>query len=466
MLASLLVLVILGLVSATAQGGTHPGAGGEVEARRALALRLFADERFANPVGDFATACASCHKTLEDPQGPRAHTDFLARSWMPWRAEDPRRDQARNSPTLLDVADEPSLHLDGEFLSLEALVRGTLAGRPLGWLAGEEAAAFQRLATVVRSDPAYREGFSTLGLDLAMVSDVELIERVTTVLSEHLRQLRSPRDSAWDRFATRNELPPEPAAGEAPEVYASRLLELVAERRASSKLTLGDGFDARALDGLELFFRTQAAEGPQAVESFQAVESSQAVKSSGTGSCVSCHSPPRFADGAFHDLGVSQAEYEALHGDGSFVRLELPAPSHRPVARLTMAPERRDPLRADLGRWNTIVSPRPEDLERAVAAFKTPPLRNLAFSSPYMHNGRYSTVEDAILAHVRAAAAMRSGTLRNGDPMLVDLELGPGDIAALAAFLATLGDRLYGAEPPALPRPTVRGDGIDRYPRY
>lgn len=45
--------------------------------------------------------------THQDPQGPRAHTDFLARSWFAWRSSDPRREHPRN--TYMHNGDYPTV---------------------------------------------------------------------------------------------------------------------------------------------------------------------------------------------------------------------------------------------------------------------------------------------------------------------------------------------------------------------
>ncbi|HYE78712.1 MAG TPA: cytochrome c peroxidase [bacterium] len=58
----------------------------------------------------------------------------------------------------------------------------------------------------------------------------------------------------------------------------------------------------------------------------------------------------------------------------------------------------------------------PVDLGRAAItgaevdryAFRTPPLRNVALTAPYMHNGAYATLEAAIRHHLDPAAALRS----------------------------------------------------------
>src|SRR5262245_38864927 len=172
-----------------------------------LGERLFGDDRFSTPRGDLPASCLTCHLHDQDPQGPRAHADFLARSWVPWRSSDPRRNELRNSPTLLDVGELDTLHFDGEFGSLEALVRGTLAGRPMGWLPGEEAEAFAHAASVIKRDADYgRQFLAAYGVDLQTLDADAVMQRVAAAVSAYVRTLRSTRTSAYDRFASLNGL--------------------------------------------------------------------------------------------------------------------------------------------------------------------------------------------------------------------------------------------------------------------
>jgi cytochrome c peroxidase len=75
----------------------------------------------------------------------------------------------------------------------------------------------------------------------------------------------------------------------------------------------------------------------------------------GKGNCIACHSGPLFSDEDFHNTGVSWD---------------------------------KEPL--DLGRYE--VTKRDADRGR----FKTPTLRNVALTAPYMHNGSLATLEDVV----------------------------------------------------------------------
>ena len=72
--------------------------------------------------------------------------------------------------------------------------------------------------------------------------------------------------------------------------------------------------------------------------------------------------------------------------------------------------------------------------------FATPSLRNVARTGPYMHDGRFTTLEE-VVAHY-STGVVRSATL---DPNLAKhpsngLQLSPADQRALVAFLKTLSD--------------------------
>ena len=67
--------------------------------------------------------------------------------------------------------------------------------------------------------------------------------------------------------------------------------------------------------------------------------------------------------------------------------------------------------------------------------FKTPTLRNIAVTAPYMHDGRFATLEEV----VRHYAAGGHG-VRNEDPNITGFPLTERKQAALIAFLETLTD--------------------------
>ena len=80
--------------------------------------------------------------------------------------------------------------------------------------------------------------------------------------------------------------------------------------------------------------------------------------------------------------------------------------------------------------------------------FKVPSLRNIALTAPYMHDGRFTTLEQVVDHY--DSGVRRSKTL---DPNLAKhpdsgLGLSPEDKAALVAFLKTLTDEEFVSQPP------------------
>src|SRR5215510_68939 len=188
-----------------------------------LGVRLFNDDRFCSPKGDLRNSCSSCHMTDQSPEGARAFTDFLTRSWVPWRAGDPRRDGLRNAPTIFDLSEAPRLHYDGEFSSLEEPARETLTGRSMGWLPGEETEAAEYFYAVVLADsgqgkePSYRRGFkSAYDADIMTIGAKGMLGLASKSLAAYMRTLRSGRNTPYDQFIRANGLPTGPEAKEKP----------------------------------------------------------------------------------------------------------------------------------------------------------------------------------------------------------------------------------------------------------
>ena len=133
----------------------------------------------------------------------------------------------------------------------------------------------------------------------------------------------------------------------------------------------------------------------------------------GKAACHSCHTPPFFSDafamedGAYHNVGVGTAD--------------------------------KDPASVDVGRQK--VSENPSEW----AAFKTPSLRNVTRSAPYLHDGSIAKLEDTV-------RYMAGGGRKNPglDPKMVDKNLSDDEIKKLVAFLGSL-ECSGSLEPPSSP---------------
>lgn len=123
--------------------------------------------------------------------------------------------------------------------------------------------------------------------------------------------------------------------------------------------------------------------------------------------CSACHAGPNFSDNAFHNLGVG-------------IDAEKPDVGRMEVTKML----------GDRG------------------AFKTPTLREIGRTAPYMHNGSHATLEDVVEFY-------NKGGVPNDqlDEEIFPLKLGPADSADLVAFLKEgLSSEAYPTvEAPALP---------------
>ncbi|AKF11462.1 cytochrome-c peroxidase [Sandaracinus amylolyticus] len=115
----------------------------------------------------------------------------------------------------------------------------------------------------------------------------------------------------------------------------------------------------------------------------------------GDGGCTRCHSGDLFTDQRFHDIAVPQ-----------------------------LGPE------LDLGRFEVT------GVEPDRFAFRTPPLRNVGITPPYMHNGAFETLEDAVRHHIDPVRSLRSYTGAHLSPTLrATLRNDPATLDAIEANL-------------------------------
>ena len=110
--------------------------------------------------------------------------------------------------------------------------------------------------------------------------------------------------------------------------------------------------------------------------------------------CWRCHSGPNFSDEQFHNTGVSWA---------------------------------KKPL--DQGRYEVTLK------EEDRGKFKTPTLRALTWTAPYMHDGSFASLEDVVEFYSRGGSANP-----NLDPSLVPLGLSKREMQSLVAFLKALSE--------------------------
>jgi cytochrome c peroxidase len=90
----------------------------------------------------------------------------------------------------------------------------------------------------------------------------------------------------------------------------------------------------------------------------------------------------------------------------------------------------------DKGRFN--ITKNPDDLGK----FKTPGLRNIAVTAPYMHNGMFKTLEE-VVDYYNDPAAFVPNRVTIDSTLMKPLGLSAMEKADLVAFLKTLTDKKF-----------------------
>ena len=401
-----------------------------------LGKRLFGDNRFTNPACNTPASCDSCHRPESARGGRRAYSDSQRYSLIPTHVGGSRKlSTLRNTPGLMDLGSHVRFNHDGRTGSLEETVLAEVTSVHYGWSPREREDALDEIHFVLLNDEGqdptlegtYVEQFRrAYTIDLNAMRRENVVGRMVKCLADYVRALRSPRTSAYDAFLAMNRLPSGPGEGESPQAYTDSLLVRVTRLEERRALKLHPDFSAQAYAGFKIFMRRSGE--------------------TGVGNCAACHTPPRFSDGGFHNTGVAQMEFDATQGSGAFLQLAVPESPEtiRPVEKFGPKIEKGQQVHADLGYWN-YVRPDPSAadgsfLTRALGAFKTPSLRNLVYSDPYMHNGLYRTLEDAVSQKVRASGFARSAALRSPAAPLLKMRMTTAEVAPVAAFLRALND--------------------------
>ncbi len=396
-----------------------------------LGARLFYDNRLGNPGANLATSCRTCHVPGEATGNERRWADKLPLSVMPANDRGSKLETLRNTPTLLDCATEKSYPSDGEFDSLPAYLAHKLSSEHMGWRPGEAEQAKKEIQALLVNDDgsdvlaegAYTTQFETVkNIDVATLSADDARNAVIASITDYLSTVTTNNASAYDAVMQQNRMQEGLAGeGDTPQAYSGRVFGRIANEESRVQMRFVADFDEEAYQGFKAFFR---------VEPTYSTNDTSGVEAN-IGNCVACHVPPQFSDGKFHNIGTTQFEYDAVHGEGAFMSYKPAAPSENTRARVDV----NDLGKADLGRWNI------DPIEESIGAFKTPKLRNPKGTDPYMHNGRYATVEEAIRMHLKAAELAQQGKLRNPDPELLKITgLTDKDVANMVKFFEALNE--------------------------
>ena len=145
----------------------------------------------------------------------------------------------------------------------------------------------------------------------------------------------------------------------------------------------------------------------------------------GKGNCALCHLGPGFSNGEFHDVGVP---FFTPDGVDSGRHAGIKALQASPYTLLSRWND--DPSRAN-GQQTQLLDPQ----HRNFGEFRTPTLRNLTQTAPYMHDGSKPTLRD-VIRHYSEIDPDRLHA--DGEAIVKPLGLTEGEIDDLAALLASL----------------------------
>lgn len=366
-----------------------------------LGQYLFFDRRFA---ANGAVACATCHQPSRAFADGRMIAKGIALG-------------TRNTPTVLGAAYDQWFFWDGRADSMWSQALQPFENpREMG---------SDRLAVAhaVADNPALRQAYERIFGPLPPLGD-------RARFPAHARPDPDPQSTlarAWAGMAPADRIAVDRVfsnLGKAIEAYERKLLggaspfdRYVAGLKAHDPVREGT-ISLAAKRGLRLFV--------------------------GAANCELCHSGPTFSDEQFHNIGLPLLPGEAPDpGRAAGIRLVRDGPFNG-IGRFS-----DDPAAAK-DRIAYLPSPSSQ-----LGAFKTPSLRNVALTAPYMHDGRFATLKQVLAFYAEGKAASRGRLIgtREATENLVP-HLTASQQAELIAFLKTLSSAPVGyalSQAPATP---------------
>lgn len=140
------------------------------------------------------------------------------------------------------------------------------------------------------------------------------------------------------------------------------------------------------------------------------------------GNCILCHNGPMLSDSGFHNIATPPAKgktYDWGRYSGAKQVLSSPFNCHSQYNNDTK----------DCSELDHIVI----DTHDTLGSMKTPSLRNVSRTAPYMHAGQYKTLKD-VLKHYNDPPQL---SYRKND-LFLDIDLNEKELQQLEAFLHTL----------------------------
>ena len=360
---------------------------------RKLGRQLFFDQRLS---GNGLIACATCH------QPERLFTDGRVKGQAVGTSR-------RNTPSIVGSVYSPWLYWDGRRDSLWSQALSPLEDP------NEHDGTRMQYVRLIATDPGYRMAYEALFGSIPDLSDRDRFPSVASPVGD------ARSNAAWQAMTANDRR------------LVNRIFANIGKSIAAYERILMPGpsrFDAYVQAVLD---RDEAAQ--QAL--FNDDEWMGLRLFIGKADCTQCHNGPLFTNHEFHNTGIISYPGEV--------------PDKGRVTGVRSV--RSDPFNC-LGAYNDDIIKVCAELRfsrsgpELIGAMRTPSLRNLAGTGPYMHKGQMATIAEILDHYNRAPLAMI------GHNETRPLELNRRELKQLEDFLKTLSAPLATPvewlEPPAV----------------
>jgi len=357
-----------------------------------LGKKLFFDARFS---ADGNIACATCHK-------PELHfTDGLPQAKGLEQTK-------RNTPTIVGVSQNTWYFLDGRTDSLWAQAMGPIENHL------EHGSSRNHFAHEIYKDPNLRANYEKTFGPMPDISDLSRFPNHAGPIKKDKTASKAWRDmKKADRKLINN-------------IFVNGAKAIAAfETNIQPKSSRFDTYvKALVNNDADKMLSALSTDEAAGLKVFMDMDK---------GKCMICHNGPLFTDLEFHNiatppLNVKRYDYGRRKGVSRVKRNSFNCLS-----------EYNDANEKSCNELKYMVVHE----EETMAAFKTPSLRNVTKTAPYMHAGQYKNLSE-VINHYNDPPSTKVGMNQ-----LLDIDLTDREMAQLEAFLKTL-DSPIAADPSLL----------------
>ena len=343
-----------------------------------LGHRIFFDKRFS---GDGTVACATCHQPV------RAFTDGLPLAKGMGLA-------SRNTPTIIGTVYNPWFFWDGRADSQWSQALQTMEAPT------EHGGTRTGFAKIIYGDPGYRRDYEKLFGAMPDVSEDNRFPALAAPINV------APARAAWESMTTEDQ-----------QTITGIFVNIGKAIAAYERLILPgpsrfDTYVGNLLEGANVG-------GDQALTDDEIAGLRLFI---GRGACTQCHNGPLLTNNEFHNTGLSIAEVSDS-GEGR----TRGAPAVQRSEFNCLGPhsdaKNKDCAELDFIKLTGV---------GLLGSFKTPTLRNLSMTAPYMHDGQFLTLDNVLNHYNQAPEAMI------GKSDVLPLELTTEQLDQLRHFLLSL----------------------------